>query len=528
LDPAFQCGKILVPLDHLNKTGTDAKISIAVSRYRPNYLSRRNKQSLGTIFVNPGGPGGGGVSLVQGMGPTIAKMAGDKYDILGFDPRGISDSNSVICAESASAHSRIDLIDATLQVPGLPGSPTNLYGFAAWQEAKAKACGIHSGDFLKYVSTAYTARDMDVMREALGEETLKYFGFSYGTFLGITYVNMFPERVGRVIIDGVTDPTTFSGRYIDWSKTSLVDMENVVDAFGKECEKAGPKRCALALDETTNPPPPSRPKPIATQIRNLLKYLFERPISVPDAAVPMTIGGYEAGSLLFAATYSPKIWPLVAQAFADLQYKENATLLASLLQNGETEFCPLKDDSGSFGFPAVKCNDGEGDNNVSLEEWQKAAEEVGVISDLAGRQWTFMGLACKYWPSRAVERYAGSWNKKLRNKVLLIGNTLDPVTPLASAQVAEKLMEGNGVLLTHEGYGHCSLAMPGKCTLNAIQQYFVHGILPEKGASCPTDTEAFPDPDKDFLTLSEDEKLMQNVKDAHDFLIREVRRFKPM
>ncbi|KAJ3408764.1 hypothetical protein HDV05_004758 [Chytridiales sp. JEL 0842] len=528
--PEFQCGNILVPLDHLKKTGTNATISIAVARYIPttNLNSKDQKPLLGTMFINPGGPGGSGVSMLLNTGPTIAKIVGNRFQILGFDPRGIARSNSVICSDSPAAHARTDLLDFALQLPGMTGSPVTLNGYAAFQEARAKACGIYSGDLLKYISTAYTARDIDYMREALGEETLNYWGFSYGTYLGITLVNMFPDRVGRVVIDGVTDPTTFSGRFVDWAPTSLVDLEATLDAFGKECEAAGPKRCALALDDTTTPPRPDRPRPIAAQIRNILKYLSERPLAVADAKVPTVIGGYEAGSLLFQALYSPNQWPNIAQAFADLIYRENATTIANMITTGDdSSFCPLKDDSGSFGFPAVKCNDGQDDHTVPLETWLTTAETVETISPLAGRGWTFMGLRCKYWPSRPVERYAGPWNKTLRNKILLIGNTYDPVTPLASAQLAEKLMGGNGVLLTHDSYGHCSLAMPGKCTNNAIHQYFVYGSLPEKGTVCKTDTEAFPDSSKSMLTLSDEYALVEEMKamgeDVHRQILKSMR-----
>ncbi|KAJ3410506.1 hypothetical protein HDV05_003696 [Chytridiales sp. JEL 0842] len=158
----------------------------------------------------------------------------------------------------------------------------------------ANGCAANSKELLKYISTAYTARDIDYMRDALGEETFNYWGISYGSYLGLTLVNMFPNRTGNVLIDGVTDPTTFSGRFIDWAKTNVADTEAVIDAFGRECATAGPTRCALANSNSST-------SAISTQLREYISYLSDHPVVYTGSGLPFLIDGYFSGAALHSS-----------------------------------------------------------------------------------------------------------------------------------------------------------------------------------------------------------------------------------
>ncbi|KAI8615363.1 TAP-like protein-domain-containing protein [Chytriomyces sp. MP71] len=488
VDPKlYRCGKIHLPLDHLDFLASNTSLHEYVSKKETIGIAvikrvANKKLKKGTVFVNPGGPGGSGVQTVTFAGEAIFALTGGVYDILGFDiidPRGIMDSRSVHCFESPVLHRAFNVILNEAFVPNALGSATSVQKYAQISELFAASCGKWSKDILPYISTAYTARDIDAMRNALGEDVYNYWGFSYGTFLGITLVNMFPDRVGRVLIDGVTDPTTFAGNYLEWSVGSLLDVSNVVDGFSRLCYEAGPQECALAK-------PGDNSDSVKERLFSYFESLAQSPVVMVNAHFPRVFEAKEATSALFEATYSTGTWKSIATSFARAIFDNDPLDLAdsNIPKVDESIACPLKDYSSNFGFPSVKCNDGFGDKENTLEEWEKAALATASIGPYFGESWAWMGLPCKYWPSEAVERFAGPWNYTLKNQVLLIGNTYDPVTPLASAKLAEGLMEGNGILLTHDAYGHCSLSQRGACTLESINAFFKDGVYPEPGTVC--------------------------------------------
>ncbi|KAI8852950.1 Alpha/Beta hydrolase protein [Chytridium lagenaria] len=493
-DPAFlfECGTLMTPLNHLDANDT-RRIPVGLIRYRA-----QKKPFLGSVLVNPGGPGGSGIDMVKGTGPDISNIIGGQHDVVGFDPRGIGESSPVICFGRAAEHIAFDRENGNMVSPGAPGFKVSLKEFAAWRSTLAAGCKQYSGEFLDYVSTAFTARDMDFIRENLGEEVLNYWGFSYGTFLGMTYANMFPDRIGRFMIDGVTDPETFAGSYLDWSRGSLLHMDGVFEVFGQACEKAGPSRCALA-DVASNPAIILKYSLNATKSTSLAsstistllkKYLFElaeSPLPAPNAIFP---GVLTAGTATALKTGDPS---------AIVDYANAGASPSDIL-------CPLKDASGTNGFRAVKCNDGDDDSAISLEEWDRVAEEVEQISFLAGRGWTYLGLICKYWPSRPVE-----------------SNTMDPVTPLESAKkVARLLGPKNSVLVVQDGHGHCVMSQPGSCMIDTITDFFTSGILPEKERQCKSDYILFPPAEGTWSTKEKVSTMEADMKGRSALKIAEM------
>ncbi|KAI8852949.1 hypothetical protein BC829DRAFT_440269 [Chytridium lagenaria] len=460
----FECGTLMSPLNYLDVNDT-RQIPVRVIRYRA-----QKEPVLGSIFINPGGPGGSGLSMVKGAGPQISRLAGGQYDI----------------------HNAFDRMNGDYSVPGAPGSRISLNEFAAWKSVLGAGCKQYSGEFLDYVSTAFTARDMDFIREILKRSTTVEINCKC-RFLGMTYANMFPDRVGRYIIDGVTDPVSFAGKFLDWSRSSLLHADQVFDAFGQECENAGSTRCPL-VDVAASPAiiakynlnatrsASSTPSTISTLLRNYLEDLAENPLPAPNAVFPGVLTVTTAAGILFQATYSPIRWPLIADAFAkSLSTGDPAAIVDFANSGGSPDdfLCPLYDGSGSNGFPA---------------EWEKTAQEVEKISFLAGRGWTYMGLTCKYWQSRPVERYTGPWNKTMKNKVnSRPGEHPGPSHPLESAKMVVKFLgPANSVLLVQDGLGHCSLAQPSLCTLNVTLNLFANGVLPDKETRCVSDYVLFP------------------------------------
>ncbi|KAJ3114385.1 hypothetical protein HDU96_002141 [Phlyctochytrium bullatum] len=517
-----ECATLLVPLNHLNKTD-DRKIPLSLIRYKAQKSPR-----LGSILVNPGGPGGSGVDMARYGGESLSRLTGGQYDIVGFDPRGISRSKPVICFPNPAEHAAFERLVSNLDVPGAPGAKISLNEYAAYLNVFGRSCKKQSGEYVNYISTAFTARDMDLIREAVGDELINYWGFSYGTYLGMTYANMFPNKVGRYIIDGVTDPETFAGSYADWARGSVIHLDEVYEKFGSICESVGPVRCPLAalaqnatlrqkyhVDSTKKKRKGAGA--VATLVSNFVLNLAEDPLPAPEAVIPGVLTYNSAQGVLFQLTYSPLSWGVVAKALADTigsgrgEPLLNLVLTAGGRMDPQESFCPATDTSGSTGFPSVKCSDGEDESAVSLDAWGALAEEMQGISYISGRIWTSLGFPCKYWPSRPVERFAGPWKHKMKNKIFILANTLDPVTPLESAQkVFDILGTENSVLLIQDGLGHCSLSHPSLCTMLAIERLFTHGELPKEDVKkCTSDYVLFPPQSGDGLMAASEGLLAE-------------------
>ncbi|KAJ3224666.1 hypothetical protein HDU78_010861 [Chytriomyces hyalinus] len=507
-----ECAYIKAPLDHANPN-TSTTISIALARYKATMSPR-----LGAILINPGGPGGSGKGFALAAGEAISILTGGQYDIIGFDPRGIGESNAIRCFETSYIHSVFDVASLAVGVPDENVSKRNLAAFASRQKVLAESCGKWSPTILPYLSTTAVARDMDLIRELLGEELLNYLGVSYGSFLGSVYANLFPQNVGRLMIDGIMDATTYVESLPEFFLNNLVDTKDLFKAFARECEFAGPERCPLAklVNKTST---------IKKLIETLLHDLDQEPIpEISTSLVPLIISQDTVKSMLLSAFYEPRLWKSVAGALAELIESRTGTRAAALferLRGGSTQdACSTENVSGSLGFFAVACLDSTR-NNVSLDDWQHAARANQKISALFGAQWVWNGLACRYWPVTAAERYSGPWNHKTRNKVLIVGNSFDPVTPLASAMKMEKVMGGNGVLLVQNGYGHTSFAMTSQCTRDYVKAYFVNGTLPKSQTICETYGELFPR-DLDALDVSPQAKA---VKAVHGYILKSNFRF---
>ncbi|KAI8814956.1 Alpha/Beta hydrolase protein [Cladochytrium replicatum] len=475
------CSKFVVPWDHLNISDTRF-IPLAVIK-----IPSTTKPSLGPLFLNPGGPGGSGLSFVRNRGKFIQDIVGGRYDIVSWDPRGVGESEPLKCFANAYQQQLFNEFGGPSGRP-VPRDSDPLRQFFAYAELLGKQCEKYTGDFLKYMSTASVARDLDALREAFGQELTNYWGFSYGTFLGATYVNMFGDRVGRVILDGVVDPTTYSGDKIDWAISSLVHTDEVVDGLGLECEKAGPLRCPLAKPTSAD----FKPGYVSRALKSTFEKLRNDPIVYSDEDGSAVITGDDFAEVLFQMTFSPSTWPLLVPALADIVHDGNASRLAAV-SSAVGDSCPVKLEAPDVHYGVI-CTDTENRPEHSTREgYLKGVEESSSASWLAGFAWAMSCIHCVTWPVTAVERFAGPWNNPTRNKVMLIANKLDPVTPIESAQKLERLMEGNAVLFTQVGYGHCSLAQPSKCTNKVIYNYLVNGVVPEPGTKCGVDGSPFPE-----------------------------------
>nr|AIG55647.1 secreted protein [Thraustotheca clavata] len=484
-DLRFQCGNLIVPLDHLDKNN-NATISIAVQKYTTNAT-----KSLGTILLNPGGPGGAGTSFAV---PELNLITGGQYDVLGFDPRGIGKSRLLQCSKNEFTAAQESAIAEQLEVPftltGVTDDTVEM--FASNFELYVKRCELYDKDYLKYLSTAYVARDMDLIREALGEELTHYYGISYGTFLGATYANMFPNRVGRFVIDSVLDPEVYTGPTPELFLRSVSDVDAVFTAFADQCEAAGPGSCPLADASAKRPY-------LMDRLQSFLTKVAKDPLIVPGGDDITQVTETNIRQKILQYMYSLEVgWPKLAATFHAMMTNNyslpltNDSCAAFVVPNdvGMASTAYISND----GLPAAQLN------------WTSAIQKGTTLIPLAGvAGWTSL-ISSKSWSVRPVERYSGPWGKNYTNKVLILNNQYDPATPWSSAANLHKLMgTNNSVFVTREGYGHGSaFSQPSSCIHNLLTSFYTNGSYPT-ARNCSIDKTPF----EVAPALSEAAKAMQ-------------------
>ncbi|RHY59200.1 hypothetical protein DYB34_011429 [Aphanomyces astaci] len=463
-DTRVQCGFLKVPLNHLDPS-PDQTIDIAVRRFRvPN-------ATKGTILLNSGGPGRPGMFLAT---ENVAWYLGGQHDVLGFDPRGVGKSRPARCTKNDYT--------ATTEWPkvssapfDLPTAGTSLGQFGASLEAVVRRCEMYDGDYIKHLSTSFVARDMDLIRAALNESVVNYYGKSYGTALGATYVNMFPHRVGRIVFESVLDPTVYTGPSSGLVATSTVDADETFDSFANACEAVGQANCPLA----------SEPQ-VGRRVREFLAKTEETPFIAPTAAgddFSVVTAAQILGNILFEL-YEPGKWLGLARYLHDL-------LTDQYVSDPEPDTCPVTNPSYlgmNMEFPIYIANDGE---LKGAQDWFRAIREAKKNSPLFGMQFAYEALPAMYWKIRPVERYSGPWNVQLRQPVLILQNKIDPVTPLRGAQALARLMGCNAVLVTRDGYGHGIRNTPTTCIFNAIAAFFNNATYPKHNSNCKVDAGPF-------------------------------------
>jgi pimeloyl-ACP methyl ester carboxylesterase len=407
------------------------------------------------------------------MGDDLDKWGGGRFDVVSWDPRGTNASTRVLCFHNQR--------DEAIFWAGVSFPSTNAESerFARKSADLARRCGEVSGWLLPHISTADTARDLDHLRVLMGEEKLTYFGFSYGTYLGQTYANMFPDRIRAMLLSGLVDPTEYSKNAEARTTRLVASTDEVYDQFLSLCEGAGPERCALAGGDQT----------AAERFKRLSERLKRAPIPAPGASPPL-LSPQELtyGDMLLsqgAAAQFPGTWP------------ENAANLAAALRGDgsglESAAAAFKQPAGWARLTteaAISCADAPAQR--SLSAWPQVIRRFENVSRLKG----FIGWAvwapCAAWPVRGEDEYRGPWTVTTPNPILLLSKRYDPNTGYANAVHVEQLL-GNAVLLTVDGYGHDPDPLSA-CAEQAFADYLVHLITPPKGTFCESNHKPF-DPD---------------------------------
>ncbi|KAL2263820.1 hypothetical protein VTK26DRAFT_4987 [Humicola hyalothermophila] len=492
----YLCGYLDVPLDYTNET--DKRIArLAVTKLQvsglarvrdPDYLSGSRKSER-TIVIEPGGPGGSGTSYVWRAAQDITdRFSNGTFDVLGWDPRGVNASlPSVACFPYDASRDHWSLLTSLHYV--VSGSPKDQLELAdAMNAAVMRACWERHGDLGRFVGTGLVARDLEQIRIALGEDELTGYLVSYGTGIGQTYAAMFPDSVGRLILDGteyVRDHRLRGG--FGWTA-----LDNATDAwrdgFLGECVNAGPEHCALARSRDGKPV--SLPD-LETRMGALMGSLAARPIPGYLPSSGPTMVTYSAVvDAIYGAMYNARTWPTLAQALYELE-AGNSTLIASMLESSSWYYDPalpcspappalaLSVELGSL----VICADSyDASDPDDLHWWLSLWGNMTSKNWIAGNSRLYGVLPCRhfltYWPN-PVGVYRGDLNHTLKHPVLLIAETYDPATPLRNGRRLLQEMGGNARLIVHHGYGHSSRDT-SSCTDSLATAYMLHGTLPEE------------------------------------------------
>lgn len=441
----FQCATLAVPLDY--GVTSSRTISLALVRQPARDPSRR----IGSLLVNPGGPGASGVNFARGIAGQLAPEVQDRFDLVGFDPRGVGASSPLFC------HDDIQRLAALEPEPSTP---------AQWEtvrEATARftaLCAERGKDLLPHVGSVNVVRDMERIRIALGEEKISYLGYSYGTVLGALYIDRYPDRVRAFVMDG---PVQFTLSPDELTATQAAGFDRQYARYLADCRA---RACALA-DNGADP---------SVAISVLITTTRDRPIPSPKADRPAGAG--EAMLAVTGAMYSPRIWPRLTAAVTSALDGDGSGLIrladGYLGRQGESY-------DNSFAMnPAVNCIDYAYSRDVAHYE----ALRPGLVARAPrfGASFAPGGLTCALWPVPAQPLRLENAGRGAP-PVLMIGTTNDPATPYEWA-LAMRLELASAVLLTHEGDGHTVYGSGNRCIEAAVNAYLITLEPPVDGALC--------------------------------------------
>ena len=453
-DTGFSCAKVKVPLDYSNPGGET--IEIAVKK------RAATGDSVGSLFINPGGPGGSGIELVDSVGTYFSKNLTGSYDVVGFDPRGVGSSTAIDCLSDSD-------LDAERAGENDPATPSATATIERAQKMNT-ACESKTGTpgLLDHIDTISAARDLDVLRAVEGQQALTYLGFSYGTYLGATYAELFPANTGRLVLDGAVDPSLSAG---DMTLGQAKAFEVALRAYVQECQSSK-LSCPLSGDVDSG----------VSQIREFLESTKTAPIPTSDPQRPLTYDLALTGVL--GAMYQTSLWSSLTAALTQAMDTSGSRDGSALMVI--TDAFASRQSDGSYSgnsteaLMPVNCLDFpvQGDD----ASWEQNATAVEEASPTFSAQLLYPDAYCQGWgheSSRKREKITASGAAP----ILVVGTTGDPATPYAWSEALAEQLE-TGQLLTWKGNGHTAYGRSNDCVKNAVDTYLLNGTMPDKGLTC--------------------------------------------
>ncbi|MBP6087776.1 MAG: alpha/beta fold hydrolase [Rhodoluna sp.] len=449
----IQCGSVLVPTNWGDPSAGSLSLAVA---YRAADIAK----PLGSIIFNPGGPGSSGYDwILNSVDYLGTKNLRSKFNIVGFDPRGVGESEPRVKCFDAKKTDQMLYEDN-----GFPlGSPQDLAASRKLLGEFAKACLKNTGPAMAFLDTVSAAKDMDVLRAVMGESQLDYLGFSYGSLLGQTYAALFPKNVNRMVIDGVIDPTVSDAEQsvIQLKGFDLALRNYLADCLSSaDCPFRGTVSQAL------------------TKIKTLLRSLETNPIPGQGGR---QLNAWSANTGLIMPLYSEDYWPQLSQAFAEAFDGDGTTFLELADTYND------RDSSGKYltnlmeANIAISCLDARQPSDSASMAKQNA--RMLAASPTLGRYWQFGALTCEPWPF-PVAAHPSDFSANGSKPILVIGTTGDPATPYSQAVAVANHILSNGHLVTYNGEGHTAYGRSNECVANSVDNYFIKGLVPAADPNC--------------------------------------------
>lgn len=470
----YQQATAAVPYDYAHPAGKTIRLQLA------RLPAGDPAHKIGSLFVNFGGPGVPAASTVLALGRDLLPPAVlARYDLVGVDPRGTGGSRPVRCLRTQLQQNRKPYAIGRL----FPTTTPQERRAVAQVRRYAAACRARNGDLLDHVGTTQVARDLDVVRAALGDRQINLVGWSYGSFLAQVVAHTFPTRTGALILDSVVDPAWATGPAgsISWIREhSDLGSWQTLRRFFFLCGQAGPQRCGFAADGD----------PRANYLK-LTARLRTNPLRITVSGHRRHIGYADVVAFTISTygLYTPAFWPLLGE-YLHAAYTRDTRTLADITAAVDAS-SPPGYQNALDAQNAITC--GDTDNPHAPSRYRQVAHAHDTsLAPYAGSRWAYGALTCAFWRGRTTERYTGPWTAHTRHPVLIVNTRHDPATPYRNAVHVHQLLP-NSALLTVNGVGHGGL-LSSACAMNVATRYLLTGNLPRPATVCTQDREPFDNP----------------------------------
>ena len=451
----FECAELRVPIDYDDLSVGTFRLSVLRA------LALDQESRKGSIVVNPGGPGGSGVDYAYNAEYIFSPDITARFDIVGFDPRGVAESEPIFCFNDEE-------LDENLSADPKPDNAAELAETLEESQLYAEKC-LENNDYLEHFTTYETARDMDILRAALGEKKLNYAGKSYGTYLGTLYAELFPKNVGRFVLDGAVDPN-ISMR--DQNLAQAIGFEGATNAFIKDCLTltdcpfTGTLAQARAVIIATLQKAATTPLPQKNPRNNDNRQITESLILVGIA------------SSLYDDVDG---WPKLRTAFTESAagFGDTFLQLADEYSGRTTDgtFRSNEFDSGAV----IDCLDWL--DPRTTEQYTIDAKEFAAKAPIFGPYIAYSGLHCQFFPQPTTQRVANTTTTITTAPIIVIGTIRDPATPYSWSVSLSKIFKGSS-LISLDGDGHTGHGRGSACVDNAVDAYLLSGTLPPADLIC--------------------------------------------